>query len=48
MATIYQPLSGLTYFSEGRQNFHVNKPTVKCIMQHFFKFFSAQQTDTET
>jgi hypothetical protein len=42
MATIYQPLSGLTYFSEGRQNFHVNKPTVKFIMQHFFKFFSAQ------
>jgi hypothetical protein len=40
MATIYQPLSGLTYFSEGRQNFHVNKPTVKFIMRHFFKFFS--------
>jgi hypothetical protein len=40
MATIYQPLSGLTYFSEGRQNFHVNKQTVKFIMQHFFKFFS--------
>lgn len=40
MATIYQPLNGLTYFSEGRQNFHVNKQTVKFIMQHFFKFFS--------
>ena len=40
MATIYQPLSGLTYFSEGRHNFHVNKQTVKFIMQHFFKFFS--------
>jgi hypothetical protein len=40
MATIYQPLSGLTYFSEGRENFHVNKPTVKFIMNHFFKFFS--------
>jgi hypothetical protein len=40
MATIYQPLSGLTYFSEGRQNFHVNKRTVKFIMEHFFKFFS--------
>ena len=41
MATIYQPLSGMTYFSEGRENFHVNKATVKFIMQHFFKFFSS-------
>jgi hypothetical protein len=48
MATIYQPLSGLTYFSEGRQNFHVNKPTVKFIMRHFFKFFSVQETAAET
>jgi hypothetical protein len=48
MATIYQPLSGLTYFCEGRQNFHVNKPTVKFIMQHFFRFFSAQQTGAKT
>lgn len=44
MATIYQPLSGLTYFAEGRENFHVNKPTVKFIMRHFFKFFAAQQS----
>jgi hypothetical protein len=43
MATIYQPLSGLTYFSEGRQNFHVNKPTVKFIMRHFFKFFAGAE-----
>jgi len=43
MATIYQPPSGQTYFSEGRQNFHINKPTVKFIMQHFFKFFSSQE-----
>jgi len=40
MATIYQPLSGVTYFSEGRENFHVNKATVKFIMNHFFKFYS--------
>jgi hypothetical protein len=46
MATIYQPLSGQTYFSEGRQNFHVNKPAVKFIMRHFFKFFSAQEPGT--
>ena len=43
MATIYQPLSGQTYFSDGRDNFHINKPTVKFIMQHFFKFFSSQE-----
>jgi hypothetical protein len=43
MATIYQPLSGQTYFSDGRDNFHINKPTVKFIMQHFFKFFSEQK-----
>ncbi len=40
MATIYQPLSGLTQFADGRENYHVNKPTVKFIMRHFFKFYS--------
>ena len=40
MATIYQPLSGQTYFSDGRENYHVNKKTVKFIMRHFFKFYS--------
>ncbi len=40
MATIYQPLSGLTHFTDGRENYHVNKPTVKFIMRHFFKFYS--------
>ena len=44
MATIYTPLSGQTYFSEGPQNYHVNKPTVKFIMQHFFKFFSPPES----
>jgi len=48
MATIYQPLSGLTYFSDGRQNYHINKPTVKFIMQHFFKFFSPQESGTKS
>jgi hypothetical protein len=48
MATIYQPLSGQTYFSEGRQNFHINKATVKFIMQHFFKFFSSQESSTKS
>jgi hypothetical protein len=39
MATIYQPLSGQTYFTDGRENHHVNKNTVKFIMRHFFKFY---------
>jgi hypothetical protein len=40
MATIYQPLTGQTYFTDGRENYHVNKNTVKFIMRHFFKFYS--------
>jgi len=40
MAAIYQPLSGLTHFAAGRENYHVNKATVKFIMRHFFKFYS--------
>ncbi len=40
MATIYQPLSGRTHFSDGRENYHVNKPTVKFIMRHFFEYYS--------
>ena len=43
MATIYQPLLGLTYFSDGRENYHVNKSTVKFIMRHFFKFYSSMK-----
>lgn len=40
MATLYQPLTGFTYFAEGRENFHVNKRTVKFIMNHFFKWYA--------
>jgi hypothetical protein len=40
MATIYQPLAGRTYFAAGRENFHVNKPTVKFIMNHFFRWYA--------
>jgi hypothetical protein len=47
MATIYQPLSGSTYFSDGRDNFHINKPTVKFIMQHFFRFFTSGESNIE-
>ncbi|MGD8990856.1 MAG: GSCFA domain-containing protein [Desulfobacterales bacterium] len=48
MATIYQPLSGQSYFSEGRENFHINKPTVKFIMEHFFRFFAAQESSAKS
>ncbi len=43
MATIYQPLSGQTHFAEGRENYHVNKPTVKFIMRHFFEYYASQE-----
>jgi len=39
MATIYQPLADRTFFAEGRENYHINKATVKFIMRHFFKFY---------
>ncbi len=42
MATIYQPVMDRTYFSDGKECFHVNKKTVRFIMAHFFKFFSDQ------
>lgn len=42
MATLYQPLSGRTFFADGRENFHVNKPTVKFIMNHFFEYYSTE------
>jgi hypothetical protein len=48
MATIYQPLSGRSFFSDGRENYHVNKPTVKFIMQHFFKYYSTPNKDRGT
>jgi hypothetical protein len=43
MATIYRPLTGLTYFADGRENYHVNKDTVKFIMHHFFKFYGGMK-----
>lgn len=40
MATVYQPILGRSYFEEGRENFHVNKWTVKFIMNHFFQWYA--------
>jgi hypothetical protein len=39
MATIYQPILGKTWLSDGKENFHVNKKTVRFIMQHFFSIY---------
>jgi hypothetical protein len=41
MATIYTALMGKSYFTEGKENFHVNQSTVRFIMDHFFKFYES-------
>lgn len=40
MATIYQPIMGNSYFEDGKENFHVNKKTVRFIMREFFRYFA--------
>jgi hypothetical protein len=40
MATIYRPMIGQSIFSDGKENFHVNRQTVEFIMEHFFRFYS--------
>jgi len=40
MATIYQPLMGRFIYANGKENFHMNQPTVQFIMDHFFRFYS--------
>ena len=40
MATIYTPIMGRTWLAEGRENFHVNKQTVRFIMRQFFRIFA--------
>ncbi len=42
MATIYQPVLGKTWLSDGKENFHVNKQTVHFIMDNFFTFYSEE------
>ncbi len=39
MATIYMPLMAQSYFSEGKENFHVNQDTVGFIMDQFFRYY---------
>ena len=41
MATIYQPILGRSWMADDKkENFHVNKKTVRFIMKHFFRFYS--------
>ena len=40
MATIYTPIMGRTWLADGRENFHVNKQTVRFIMRQFFRIFA--------
>jgi len=42
MATIYSPMMAQTYFSEGKENFHVNKDTVNFIMDQFFRYYTSE------
>lgn len=40
MAWLYRPLMGASFLSTGRENFHVNKQTVKSIMRRFFEYLA--------
>ena len=44
MATIYTPIMGKIWLTEGRENFHVNKLTVRFIMRQFFRIFAPGET----
>jgi len=43
MATIYRPMLKEPIYQEGRENFHVNRDTVKYIMRQFFRMFSDKE-----
>ena len=44
MATIYQPITGNTWLTDGKENFHINKMTVRFIMRQFFRIFAPTET----
>jgi hypothetical protein len=47
MATIYRPMLREPIYQEGRENFHVNRETVKFVMQQFFRMFSENKRREE-
>jgi hypothetical protein len=44
MATLYRQIMGQTMFAEGKENFHVNKATVKFIMSQFLRYYDLSTT----
>jgi len=43
MATIYTPIMGNIWLTDDRENFHVNKMTVRFIMRQFFRMFAPNE-----
>jgi hypothetical protein len=43
MASIFRPMMGQSIYEEGRENFHVNRDTVRFIMKHFFEAYSPKE-----
>ncbi|MEI6134505.1 MAG: GSCFA domain-containing protein [Desulfomonile sp.] len=43
MASIFRPMMGHNIYVEGRENFHVNRDTVRFIMKHFFEAYSPKE-----
>lgn len=42
MATIYRPITGHSWFKDSKENFHVDKKTVRFIMEQFFRMYAEQ------
>jgi hypothetical protein len=45
MATLYRQMMGESMFADGKENFHVNKATVKFIMHQFFRYFQPKAVE---
>jgi hypothetical protein len=43
MATIYTPIMGKVWLTDDRENYHVNKMTVRFIMRQFFRIFAPDE-----
>lgn len=48
MASVYRPLINERIFTEGRENFHVNRETVEFIMSQFFRFYCDPRQASQT
>lgn len=43
MATIYTPIMGKSWLTDSKENYHVNKMTVRFIMRQFFRIFAPDE-----